>query len=83
MLDVTPVKVNVSMMVPAMPETSVRRTNVTPLTLPLSGATIDATVPLSPEINCMATLVSVPAITDEASQERPDVNVGVGLPLVE
>jgi len=83
MVELTPVKVNVSMIVPAIPEASVRRTNVTSLTFPLSGATIEARVPVSPEVNCMATLVIDPAITEDASQDNPDVNVGAVVPLVE
>jgi hypothetical protein len=82
-VELTPVKVNVSIIVPAMPDRSVRRTNVTSLTFPLSGATIDASVPFRLEVNCIATLTMDPAITDDASQDNPDVNVGVVVPFVE
>jgi len=83
MLPVIPLKVNVSMMVPAEPDRSVRNTKVASLTFPLNGATIDATVPVMPDTNCISTLTTLPAITDDAAQLLPAVKVGVAVPLVE
>lgn len=83
MLDVMALNVKVSITVPAMPPASSRSTNVASLTFPLSGATMDATLPVKPDVNCISTLTLVPAITDDASHDPPEVNVGVMVPLVE
>jgi len=83
MVPVIPLNVKVSIMVPAAPDTSVRNKKVASLTFPFSGATMDATFPVIPETNCISTLTSLPAMTDDAVQLLPAVKVGVVVPLVE
>src|SRR6267378_2378367 len=68
---------------PAIPAATVRSVNVTSAKDALSGTTMESTVPVMLEVNCISTLTTGPPIEEDAIQKRPGVYAGDAVPSVE